>query len=62
MSGLVQYEQRQDFIGNPLDGWYWRDDACDEPMGPFATLNEARADYAKMRPPSATLQLLRSDP
>lgn len=49
-AGLVQFEQRQDFLGDPTDGWYWRDDACQEPMGPFATLNEARDDYRKMRP------------
>jgi len=49
-TGLVVYEQRQDFMGSPLDGWYWQDDAREEPMGPFKTLAEAREDYAKMRP------------
>lgn len=47
--GIVQFEQQQDFLGAPTDGWYWRDDACEEWMGPFATLDEARADHRALR-------------
>ena len=27
-----------------VDGWYWQDDECEEPMGPFASKAEAQAD------------------
>jgi hypothetical protein len=36
-------------------GWYWYDEHCDEPMGPFATVEEARADYNELRSPSSGL-------
>lgn len=34
------------------DGYYWQDDECDEPMGPFELHAEAVADYHAMRPGS----------
>ncbi len=49
MSALVQYEQRQDYEGRPLDGWYWRDDFCEEWMGPFPSLWAAMDDYHELR-------------
>ena len=32
-------------------GWYWQDDDCDEPMGPFLSSLEALADYEAIRHP-----------
>lgn len=29
--------------------WFWVDDLCEEPMGPFDTEGEARADYWALR-------------
>lgn len=29
--------------------WFWRDDDCDEPIGPFPTEVEAVADYEELR-------------
>jgi hypothetical protein len=43
------FEQRQDFLGRPVDGWYWIDDDCSEWMGPFDTLTEAEADHRDLR-------------
>lgn len=33
-------------------GWYWQDDDCEEPMGPFASRREAGDDYRDCRPSS----------
>jgi len=33
-----------------VDGaWFWRDEDCEEPMGPFETRDEASADYRELR-------------
>jgi hypothetical protein len=29
--------------------WFWRDEDCDEPMGPFDNREEAVADHRDMR-------------
>ena len=31
------------------DRWFWVDEGCDEPMGPFNTKGEAEADYKSVR-------------
>jgi len=48
-----QYEER---CVNPwsdethdVECWYWQDDECVEPIGPFDTEAEARADYHAIR-------------
>ncbi len=28
--------------------WFWYDESCAEPIGPFATEDEARKDYAEV--------------
>lgn len=36
--------------GEPGDGaWFWRDDECEEAMGPFESRDEAEADYRAIR-------------
>lgn len=32
------------------DGWYWDDELCEEPMGPFDSKAEAQADHRELRP------------
>lgn len=36
------------------DGWWWRDNGCDEHMGPFQDEIEARQDYRLCRLPLPT--------
>jgi hypothetical protein len=31
------------------DRWYWRDDKCEESMGPFDSHAEALSDYRELR-------------
>lgn len=31
-------------------GWYWQDDDCEEPMGPFSSRREAGEDHRECRP------------
>lgn len=31
-------------------GWYWQDDDCEEPMGPFSSRREAAEDFRGCRP------------
>lgn len=31
-------------------GWYWQDDDCEEPMGPFDSYREAALDHRDVRP------------
>lgn len=47
--------QNEPYADEPryLDGWYWMDEACEEPMGPFDSEAEARADHREMREFSA---------
>jgi hypothetical protein len=33
--------------------WFWRDEFCEEPMGPFDSRAEAAADYRALRHPSS---------
>lgn len=37
-----------------VDGWYWQDDDCEEPMGPFNSKAEAQADHRELRPQSSS--------
>jgi hypothetical protein len=39
-----------------VDGWYWLDDRCEEPMGPFDTKSEAETDYRELRQSSTNKQ------
>lgn len=32
-----------------IDCWFWRDENCEEDIGPFDYFEEATADYAKFR-------------
>lgn len=41
-----------------VDGWYWQDAACAEPMGPFSTKAEAEADHCTLRKTSALAALI----
>lgn len=34
-------------------GWYWRDEQCEEPMGPFDSRADAEADYREVRQSSS---------
>jgi hypothetical protein len=38
-----------DFTGE-RPGWYWQDDDCEEPMGPFSSRREAGEDFQECRP------------
>lgn len=38
-----------DFTGE-RPGWYWQDDDCEEPMGPFQSYREAVEDHRECRP------------
>ena len=43
---LIYWQSGDDVVNG---AWYWRDEFCDEPMGPFLTRSEAAADYRLMR-------------
>ena len=40
--------------------WYWTDDACEEPMGPFESEADAVDDYNALRAPFSD-QIIGSD-
>lgn len=42
-------EDTQSYNNPNGDGWFWRDDWCDEDMGPFETRDEALGDYEECR-------------
>ena len=44
----VQNEPYTDEVRH-VNGWYWRDEQCEEPMGPFTTRAEAESDYLSLR-------------
>jgi hypothetical protein len=43
-----------DFTGE-RPGWYWQDDDCEEPMGPFSSRREAGEDHRECRPLSSNV-------
>lgn len=38
--------------------WFWQDDDCDEPMGPFESRAEAVDDYRSLRDFAAAMNLV----
>lgn len=53
-SKRVEFFCANDYASIFRTQWYWRDDACEEPMGPFDSRDQAVADYRLLRQLSAS--------